>query len=83
MADVTVKLKIGGIRALLKSRPVQSDLAARAARMAREAGEGFESVVKPHRYTSRAFVQTDMENDVGRRRQASEHVLQRVLGAGG
>lgn len=77
---VNVKLKIKGVRELLRSRPVQADLAARAQRMAREAGEGFEAVVKPHKYTSRAFVQTDMDNPVGRQRQASEHVLQRVLG---
>ena len=78
--SVRVKLKIKGVRDLLKSRPVQSEVARRAHRMAADAGEGFESVVKPHRYTSRAFVQTDMGNEVGRQRQASEHVLQRVLG---
>lgn len=77
---VRVKLKIKGIREVLRSRPVQSEVARLAHRMARDAGEGFEAVVKPHRYTSRAFVQTDMDNPVGGERQAREHVLQRVLG---
>jgi len=79
MADVRVKLNIRGIRKLLKSDAVQSDVAARAARAARAAGEGFEAVVKPHKYTSRAFVQTaDAE---GARRQAKEAVLERSLDA--
>lgn len=79
--SVRVKLKIKGVRDLLKSRPVQSEVARRAHRMAADAGEGFEAVVKRHRYTSRAFVQTDKDNPRGRERQAEEHVLQRVLGA--
>lgn len=81
MSDVRVKLKMKGLNALMTSRPVQSDLARRAHRMASDAGEGFEAVVRPHRFTSRAYVQTDPDNPVGRRRQADEHVLQRVLGA--
>lgn len=77
---VEVRLKLRGIRAVLKSAPVQAEVARRARRMAAEAGEGFEAVVKPHRHTSRAFVQTDAENPRGRQRQATEHVLQRVIG---
>jgi hypothetical protein len=80
MAAVKVKLSIKGIRATLKSAPVQSELARRARRIAAAAGEGFEMVVKPHRYTARAFVQTDTEE--GRKRQAEEAVLERSLSAG-
>ncbi len=79
MADVTVKLKIRGIRELLKSPPVQAEVTARAQRMARSAGEGFEAVEKPHKYTSRAFVQTDGRE--GAKRQAEGAVLERALDA--
>lgn len=79
MADVRVTLKIGGIRQLLRSNEVQSNIAARAVRAARAAGTGFEAVVKPHRFTSRAYVQT--ADDEGRRREANEKVLIRVLDA--
>src|SRR5690606_33120383 len=57
---------------------VQSEIARRAHRMAASAGAGFEAVVKPHKYTARAFVQT--RDQVGRVRQATEAVLQRTLG---
>lgn len=79
MSDVRVVLKMRGIRALLRSNAVQSNLAARAVRAARAAGPGFEAVVKPHRYTSRAFVQTADEE--GRKREAEEKVLIRALDA--
>ena len=80
MADVRVKLSMRGIRALLKSEPVQSDLARRAARGAATAPDALESVVKPHRYTSRAFVQT-RNSDAARRREADDKVLIRALDA--
>lgn len=76
---VRVKLSMRGIRELLKSNAVQSDIAARAARVARAAGEGFESVVKPGRYTSRAFVQT--ANQTGAKREAEDKALTRALDA--
>jgi hypothetical protein len=76
---VQVKLNIRGIREVLKSQPVQSEVARRASRAAGAAGEGFEMVVKPHRYTSRAFVQT--ADSAGAKRQAEEAVLERALGA--
>lgn len=79
MSDVRVVLKMRGIRALLRSNAVQSNLAARAVRAARAAGPGFEAVVKPHKYTARVFVQTaDAE---GRKREAEEKVLTRSLDA--
>lgn len=76
---VRVKLKLRGLRALMRSNPVQADLAARATRAARSAGEGFEAVVKPHKFTARAFVQTADEK--GSRREAEEKVLIRTLDA--
>lgn len=80
MADVRVKLKQKAIRELLKSAPVTSDVARRAKRIAAAAGDGFKAVVKPHKYTARAFVQTDTQ--AGRRRQARDAVLERALDAG-
>ena len=80
MADVRVKLKIRGIREVLRSAPVQAEVARRARRMAQAAGSGFESIVKPHKYTSRAFVQTASQE--GRRREATDKVLTRALDAG-
>lgn len=80
MSDVRVKLRIRDIRKLLKSNPVQSEVARRARRMANAAGPGFESVVKPAKFTSRAFVQTNSAE--GRKRQAEQNVLQRSLNAG-
>ena len=77
---VKVKLSIKGVRQVLKSGPVQSDLARRASRIAAAAGEGFVAVVKPHRYTSRAFVQTDTTE--ARERQAEGAVLERAMDAG-
>lgn len=79
MANVRVKLNQRGVREVLKSSPVQADISARAARAARAGGPGIEAVTKPHRYTSRAFVQTaDAE---GRKRQAESAVLERALDA--
>lgn len=79
MADVTVRLKIGGIRQVLRSAEVQKEVARRAQRGAAAAGPGIEAVVKPHKYTARAFVQTADEE--GRRREADGKVLNRALDA--
>ena len=80
MADVKVKLKLKGINVVMKSDGVQSEVARRAKRIAAEAGEGFEAVVNPARYTARAFVRT--KDATGRRRQAENAVLERSLDAG-
>jgi len=79
MADVTVKLKMGGIQTLLRSREVRDEIARRAKRGADAAGEGFEYVVRPHRYTSRAYVQTN--SAVGEQREADDKVLIRAMDA--
>lgn len=79
MADVRVKLKIRGIREVLKSAPVQAEVARRVRRGAAAAGPGIEGIVKPHKYTSRGFVQT--ASDEGRKREADEKVLNRALDA--
>ena len=64
----------------MKSDPVQSEVARRAQRIAAEAGPGFEMVVKPARYTARAFVRT--ADAAGAVRQARDNVLERALDAG-
>jgi hypothetical protein len=79
MAKPKVKLNLRGINALMRSAPVQAEVARRLQRGAAAAGEGFEAVVKPHQYTARGFVQTaDAE---GRRREADEKVLIQALDA--
>lgn len=80
MADVKVKLKIKGINAVMKSAPVQSEVDRRAKRIADEAGDGFEYVARPHKWTARAFVQTNSR--AGDLRQAKDNVLERSLDAG-
>jgi len=79
MADIRVKLKISGVRQVLKSPGVVSEVVRRARRIQEAAGEGFEMVVKPHRYTARAFVQTG-DADAAKR-EAEQKVLTRALGA--
>lgn len=80
MADVRVRLKMGGLRRLLRSNEVQSEVARRARRGASAAGPGIEAVVKPHRYTSRAYVQTE-DTDEARRNEAKNKTLLRALDA--
>ena len=80
MADVKVKLKLKGINAVMTSPGAIAEVARRAQRMASAAGEGFEAVVNPHRWTARAFVRT--ADAPGRKRQADDAVLERALDAG-
>lgn len=70
------KLNLPGINKLMTSAPVTALVAREARRMAASAGEGFEAVVKPHKWTARGYVQT--ADARGRRRQADEKVLERV-----
>ena len=58
MSNPRVTLKLSGIRKVLRSPEVTALVARKAKRAAAAAGPGFESVVKPHKYTARAFVQT-------------------------
>lgn len=74
-----VKLQIRGIREVLKSPGATKEVARRANRAAQAAGEGFGYVVKPGRYTARAYVQT--EDSTGEKRQADEAVLERAMGS--
>lgn len=79
MANVRVKLKVGGVRALLRGPEVTAEVAKRVKRGAAAAGPGIEGVVKPHKYTARGYVQTATED--GRKREANEKVLLRALDA--
>lgn len=79
MAKATVKLKIRGINTLMKSPSVQAEVDAQGARRAAAAGENFEYVARPHRWTARGYVQP--ANYKGVKEQAEGAVLERVLGA--
>lgn len=81
MAKPKVKMNLPAVNMLMRSRPIQSALNARAERIAAAAGPGFEAVARPHKYTARAYVRTADEE--GRKRQAESAVLERSLGAGG
>lgn len=76
-----VKLNLRGINRLMTSPGVRRVAREKAQRMAASAGEGFEAVSRPHPWTAREYVQTaDAE---GRKRQADEHVLERVVSEAG
>lgn len=74
---VQVKLKLKGIREVMLSNGVRREVARRAKAMADQAGDGFEYVVRPHKRTARAFIQT--ADQTGRERQARDHVLEKLL----
>ena len=77
MAKVSVKLNLPGINRLMRSEAVQAQLDRLGQDMAADAGEGFEYVAKPHRYTARGYVQ--VASGDGARRQARDAVLERVM----
>lgn len=76
MADV--KLNLPGINALMTSPPAQAIVDGLGRQMAAAAGDGFEYVARPHRYTARGYVQPI--NDRARRRQMRDVVLEQALG---
>lgn len=55
--DVRVKLKLKGLNQLMTSAPVQSLVNEKAAKVSAAAGPKYRMVVRPHRYTARAFVE--------------------------
>lgn len=79
MANLRVKLKMGGVRAILRGPEATAEIAKRVKRGAAAAGPGIEGVVKPHKHTARGYVQT--ATDEGRKREADEKVLLRGLDA--
>lgn len=56
MAEVNVKLKLKGINAMMRSKPVQDELNKRAAKIANAAGPKYRLIVSPHKWVARAFV---------------------------
>ena len=52
-----VKLKLAGLNKLMRSAPVQSLVNEKAGRISADAGPKYRVVVRPHRYTARAFVE--------------------------
>lgn len=74
---IKVKLNLPGLNRLMTSPGARAVVRENAQRMAASAGDGFEAVERPHRWTARAYVQT--ADRTGRRRQVDEHVLERVV----
>lgn len=81
MANVTVKLKLRGLNALMTSREVTSEVVKRANAVQRAAGANFEVNVVPHKYTARAFIRP--ANAAGAKEEARDKRLTRALNAGG
>lgn len=77
---VRIKRNPDGFRALLSSKAVQDDLAARAERISQAAGEGFETDVTTNRDRAVAFVNTATFD--AREAEAEGRVLTRAINAG-
>lgn len=75
-----VKLNLRGINALMTGPAVTGEVVRRARLMAQQAGSNFEADIVPHKYTARAYIRP--ANAAGRREQAEEAVLERVMGSG-
>lgn len=80
MADVKVKLRLSGLNQLMRSEPVQAEVLRRARRIQAAAGDNFEVVSRPHRWTARAYVQP--KNYAGRREEAKHKRLTSAVDAG-
>lgn len=81
-----IKINSQGARAILSGAEVRADIEARTARVARAAGDGFESsveVVGGSNKLGRVMGRVRTANAKGRVRQARSNVLQKSLGAGG
>ena len=80
MASVRdVKLKLLGLNVLMRSEQAQRVVDQHGQRIARAAGENFEYVRSPHKWTARGFVQA--KNARGRRQEAREKRLTRAVGS--
>ena len=79
-SNVRVKLKIRGINQVMAGRGATDEVAARGQRIARAAGENFEVVVKPHKWTARAFIRN--KNREGAAEEARDKMLTRAIDAG-
>lgn len=79
-AKVNVKLNLKGINAVMTGPGATSEVARRANRIQKAAGEHFEVTVNPHRWTARAYVEAkDREGAV---EEARDKKLTQALNAG-
>ena len=78
MAKPVVKLNLQGINAVL--REAQPFLDEQGEAIAARAGEGFEYVAKPHRWTARGYVRAT--GRAGMKREARDKVLSRAVHGG-
>lgn len=77
MARPKVTLKIAGIRKVLRESQPEVDRVAK--RKAAAGGGAVRVVSSPHKYTARAYIETDgIEGAIA---QARDHVLERVIGS--
>lgn len=74
-----VVLKLRGLNELMRSPGVTAEVVRRARRMQAAAGENFEVVVYPHRWTARAYVQS--KGAAGAEDEARDKRLTRAIDA--
>lgn len=77
--SVRVRLHLPGLNALMRSAPVQGLVTQSANRIQAAAGEEFEVVEKPHKWTARTYVQNSTYQ--GLRDEAKNGVLSKAVGA--
>lgn len=77
MSRTPVHINLPGLNRVLRS--AQGTLDAHGRRMQMAAGGDFEYVAAPHKWTGRGYLRT--KNSAGRKQQADNAVLERVLGS--
>lgn len=80
MGAVRFKHSSSGIKKMLKSKKAAEIVGTAAEGLALRAGKGF-GVHRSNRGRARAYVRA--ETPAARRKQARQHVLERVMGGGG
>lgn len=74
---IPVQLDLNGLNKIMTSPEIQAVVDSTGRRMAAAAGDGFEYVASPHRWTARGYVQP--KNARAMREQAKTAALERAL----
>jgi len=75
---IHAQLVLRGLNTIMRSAEMQTIVDSTGRRMAAAAGDDFEYVASPHRWTARGYVQP--KNARGMREQARNAALERALG---
>lgn len=77
--SVKVRLHLAGLNELMRSAPVQGIVTQSAHRIQASAGEEYEAVEVPHKWTARAYVQSKTYK--GYKQEAKGGQLTRAVGS--